>query len=505
MASPRPSAADGSRMLLRGIGVGAVVVGAIALVVNLLTGAGFVLGLTWQITLWSAVLALVAGVVAHRPSSLGGWVLLAGGTAVIAISALWDAAFWTADVSREPQLVARLLAAVGYPLIGVGALRFARAQSGGGDWGPVVDSALVTVALTVVLSEMTLARHTISTASEQVEMVGLFVMAASASWIAGMTIRLLLAGGYRALSGWALFVASVLGLAGSASFAWLGYVDGRPSTTTLGLWGVTLLLLGIAAVHPSMRALTEVADVDAASVRARVVLTAGALMVPPITILLRATIAGEVAVIAATASMVLAVLVVLRLGALIREREQALRAVRHRASHDPLTGLPNRSLLMRRLKEALREGPVGDRSTAVLFIDLDGFKAVNDTWGHAVGDGVLRTVAARLRESCRPDDTVARISGDEFTMILPGASRTATEDRAASLRRRLAEPIHLAETELVVSASIGIAVDEGTARTPDQLLNAADQAMYVDKLCSRAANPAAGLRGHRDAGDVPSR
>ena len=158
---------------------------------------------------------------------------------------------------------------------------------------------------------------------------------------------------------------------------------------------------------------------------------------------------------------------------------RARRELEHRAMHDPLTGLPNRELLMDRLTVALAR--LGRQGTAVgvLFIDLDGFKEVNDVHGHQVGDELLVSVAARLRREVRDGDTVARYGGDEFVVLCEDLQRI---EAAAPLAQRLADavaqPVSTGERLLVVQASIGIVVEQNPSTSADALVKRADAEMY---------------------------
>lgn len=150
-----------------------------------------------------------------------------------------------------------------------------------------------------------------------------------------------------------------------------------------------------------------------------------------------------------------------------------------RAVRDPLTGLANRTLLQERLRSVLaRDARTGD-STAVLFLDLDGFKAVNDKYGHTVGDEVLVTVAKRLAAAVRPSDTVARIGGDEFVVLVEGTAPGDLDTVVGRLREAVCQP--LPTLDLEVGVSIGVATSTRGEAEPRTLLNAADKAMYTVK------------------------
>ena len=171
-----------------------------------------------------------------------------------------------------------------------------------------------------------------------------------------------------------------------------------------------------------------------------------------------------------------------RLASLAIDRSRAQDRLAHQAMHDVLTGLPNRTLLLDRLSGALaRSG--GDRGVvAVLFLDVDRFKVINDSLGHSVGDQLLVAFADRLREAVRPDDTVARFGGDELVVVLERVtSMDEVRGVAARIEASLRAPFQLGESEVVLTASIGIAVGEGPKDTPESVLRNADTAMYRAK------------------------
>ncbi|MFD8884452.1 putative bifunctional diguanylate cyclase/phosphodiesterase [Streptomyces erythrochromogenes] len=171
----------------------------------------------------------------------------------------------------------------------------------------------------------------------------------------------------------------------------------------------------------------------------------------------------------------------------VTERVRLQAQLQHSAEHDPLTDLPNRALFTRRVRQALTGRRAGDHSTAVLFIDLDGFKAVNDTIGHQAGDELLIEAARRLQDSVRAGDTAARLGGDEFAALILGdgsRDRSAREyqvrEIADRLRARLSQPYRIGGSEVRVAASIGVAfADPGI--TPSDLMRNADLAMYRAK------------------------
>jgi diguanylate cyclase (GGDEF)-like protein/PAS domain S-box-containing protein len=170
----------------------------------------------------------------------------------------------------------------------------------------------------------------------------------------------------------------------------------------------------------------------------------------------------------------------------ISEQRRYETELAYNASHDVLTGLPNRSLLEDRLKQGCQISQRYSRSLAVMFIDLDGFKPINDSMGHGVGDQILIEVARRMNQQVRPGDTVARLGGDEFVVILPDLARE--EDVLLVVDRvieSIARPYKIAKIELRITASIGITLSDGSVEDPMLLIQQADLAMFKAKQQGR--------------------
>ena len=170
----------------------------------------------------------------------------------------------------------------------------------------------------------------------------------------------------------------------------------------------------------------------------------------------------------------------------VTSREEARRRVSHLANYDPLTELPNRTQLDERLARAIERCRHQDERLAVLFVDLDGFKYVNDSLGHHRGDELLEAVAGRLLDAVDPHSTIARHGGDEFVVLTERIHATTEAEAVAhGLLRALDAPFHVAGQELFIGASIGISVFPDDAATPDMLIRNADSAMYRAKARGR--------------------
>jgi diguanylate cyclase (GGDEF)-like protein len=183
---------------------------------------------------------------------------------------------------------------------------------------------------------------------------------------------------------------------------------------------------------------------------------------------------------------------------LYKELAQYSKQQQELALHDPLTGLPNRRLLEDRIATTLQHAARHQHKAAVMYLDLDGFKAINDTHGHACGDEILKLVAGRLVGSSRKEDTVARVGGDEFVIVLGEVSTLAdAQEPASKLIEVVSEPYQVGALTLQLSTSIGIALYPEHADNVQALIEKADQALYEAKRggknrhCAAQPEPAA--------------
>ena len=182
---------------------------------------------------------------------------------------------------------------------------------------------------------------------------------------------------------------------------------------------------------------------------------------------------------------------------LYKELAQYSKTQQALALHDPLTGLPNRRLLEDRIETTLQHAGRNHHKAAIMYLDLDGFKAINDTYGHAYGDEVLKIVAQRLVAASRKEDTVARLGGDEFMVVLGEVHSLAdAQGPAAKLVEAVSEPFFINDLTLQLSTSIGISIYPDDAENVESLISIADYALYEAKrggknrFCATSTQPA---------------
>jgi diguanylate cyclase (GGDEF)-like protein len=417
----------------------------------------------------AAIGAAGLGVMRERAAERAPWLLIVVGQALfVGGDVLWT---WFDLRGEEPfPSIADASYLSGYLFIGAGLLIAIRRRIGGGDRAGLLDAAILTTGAWVIWWEALLG----PTAA------GLLLTPGAQT----VSFRLLLASLGAMLGADLLF--GIQSLEGT-------YVDG--GLADVG-WLTAYLMFSAAALHPSMVELVEPHPVTVTLLgRIRLAFLAVAMLVGPTLLALGDAGTETIVGIVAGATAVLSVLVLVRLAGLVRvlqqdiaRREVLEEQLSFQALHDPLTGLANRRGFMAAVGTALSASTTaGETRPAVLFLDLDDFKDVNDALGHEAGDELLRVVGRRIAGALRPGDVAGRLGGDEFAVLLPHAGQgSAGSQLADDLLDALDDPIRLGTNDVAISASVGLAISDGSGTSAiDDLLRRADVAMYHAKAAGK--------------------
>ena len=291
----------------------------------------------------------------------------------------------------------------------------------------------------------------------------------------------------RVTSYWFVVLAALGVLVGDVGYARIGTHGHLVGSPLLDLpFVLAFALLGASALHPSVRSLSDVQrrPVQAWSA-ARLLVLAPALAVPPVFMLVRPTGSAAEPYVVAVGAFTITIALLARAVGAVNAYARNQEGLRRAARRDPLTGLLNRTGLLARLTLLLREAERTGHRVDVLFLDVDGFKFVNDSWGHGLGDELLEATARRLREVTDGSDLVARIGGDEFVVArFVTQEERSGADIAARIVDAFRPPFELTMSSVAVTASIGLRCSEGHD-TSENLIRDADTAMYRAKAAGR--------------------
>ncbi|GAA3650929.1 hypothetical protein GCM10022237_08350 [Nocardioides ginsengisoli] len=480
----------------RGLWIGYLVLGTAAIAGHQLIRDQNVRDVAYLVLGLVGVAGIVAGVRIHRPTLRRPWYLMAVGQLLWVIGDAIYTLLQDALQEVPSPSAADLFYLAAYPVLawGIGAL--IRARRSHVDRAALVDSLIVTAGLGL-LSWVVLAGPTIAESRDSP-----WVAAVDAAYPVGdvlliaVLVMLMVTPGGRTTSMRLLLCAIALLIVADSLYLALSLFASGASYPIDWLWLASYLIWGAAALHPSMAASSGThADVDLRFRRARLVaMTLAALIAPAILAIER--LAGAPldvwAVVIGAVGIVLLVVTRMKLGidqvTSVNTQLELLRdELAFQAAHDSLTTLPNRAQAMRQIHAALSRAQRSGDLVAMLFIDLDGFKSVNDTHGHRAGDQVLREVAHRLRAALRAGDTAARLGGDEFVVLLdPVESAQDAVETGRRIIDAVSRPIRVGErTEAAVGASIGVAFNDDCGTDADALLHEADTAAYRAKAGGR--------------------
>ncbi len=445
----------------------------------------------------SVVVAIMVGIRRYQPRAAAAWYLMALGQWFWVVA---DITFnWRQDVLHDGSFpsIADPLYLLGYPALAAGLALLVKDRSRiHRDFGPVLDSATVTVGLGL-LSWMVLARPTIE--SMQHAMGAAAVAAAYPVMdilLVGALVRLVSSPGGRSPAfRYLLLALGLLILADTFSVALDLYSTNQFALVNY-LWLFSYVAWGAAALHPTMTTLSEPAtNPDLRFRGVRLLSVVLATLIAPAILAVHQVTGVRVDIWAViVGSVVMFVLVVIRMSMAIEQiaaAHEVLETLQDelavQATHDPMTGLANRTQSMRLLAGALGRSRRRGTMVGLLFIDLDGFKAVNDNHGHRAGDEVLRQVALRMAQEVRDGDFVGRLGGDEFVV---GIEDVGDEREVRALAGRLiatvSHEIAVDETLTVrIGASVGVSMGKGGETDVESLLHEADLAVYQAKASGR--------------------
>ena len=467
--------------------------------VALLAAAG-VFGGAEPVALFSlglaTLIALVGSVWYRRPSTIWPWAVIAGAFVLFLVSGVLRAQTQVmGDLTAARPVLPDLITLSGYALLALGLYGFARQgiRNRERQSAVVLEGLLAALALAGVTWVFVVQRVLLPTDMPLSVLLVMIAYPSMSIFMVVVTLRIVLDPcRERTPAIWLLFAGMALMFVGDAVylFADLGLAD-VPDRMLHLPYGLAYVCAGACSLHATMLQLTEPGrDARPFASRSRIALVAVALLVPSILVLDDRS--GTLAERAVLSGLMLAMTLtaVLRLVQALRTAEQSESRLIHQAHHDSLTGLPNRRMMEEHLSRLLRRAPVDRTHVALLYLDLDRFKLVNDTLGHSHGDDLLVEVADRLRRNVRPADLVTRIGGDEFMIVLSHVvSVSEAVDLANRLRSCLAAPFVVRGMSFYVSASIGLAFASGEdpKASAEVLIGDADTAMYQAKDAGRDA------------------
>jgi len=444
----------------------------------------------------ATLMALVISVAVRRPSRIWPWAAIALALALFMAAGVERSSLPTmGNLTASRPLLPDLLALLGYALLAAGLLGFSRRQARGGhrQSSVVLDGLIAALALAALAWVFVLQTILFQ---DQVPMPVTLVLIAYPSmsiFMVVVTLRIVFNPEqervpvfWYLLAGMSfLFVGDIVYM-----FADINLIAVPARLLNLP-YALAYLGAGAAALHATMRKLTEPGRRERMAVsRFRIAVVAVALVIPALLTLEDRSASAADRVVLCLLMLAMTVAAVLRIVQALHTAESSEARLVFQANHDSLTGLPNRRMMEQHLSQLLEKTPVDDTHVALLYLDLDRFKQINDTLGHSHGDVLLVEVAERLRANVRPADLVTRIGGDEFMILLGDVvSVSRAVDLANRLRSCLRTPFVVHGMTFYMSASIGLAFASGDdpAATAEVLIRDADTAMYEAKDAGRDA------------------
>ena len=448
----------------------------------------------WLLFLGAANIAAVTFAILHyHPRPWWQWWVILAALILFLVGSIFSVEYNTlGNLSRTRSLIPDLITMPGYVLLAAGLLGIARSRGKGSIdiFDTVLDGLMVSFSMFALTWVYLIQPVATAHGSPYVVRLTLAAYPSLSLFLVIVTIRLAFTSTeHRSPSYWLLLSTLFLVFVGDASYMLADADIVKIAYSTLALpYAAGYVLSGASLLHPSMRGLTKREQThEVAYQRIQVTLVALALATPAFLIF------GDHDASLVNRSVIFSVDLGLVLSATTRifrsfwSAKKSERDLAHIAAHDVLTGLPNRRLVVESLSRSLETAEGTDEHVALIFMDLDQFKQVNDSFGHSYGDRLLIDVAERLRKNVRRGDLVARLGGDEFLVVLQALSSVEAAHRIAlGIRDCLRTPFVIDEIELFITGSLGLAFAESVNKGgAEHLLRDADTAMYQAKAAGR--------------------
>ena len=466
--------------------------------------------MTFVLLSLTTITATIVGVRRYRPALSWPWWSIAGATFLWLVGGAAREALGTVgDLTAQRSLVPDAITLSGYVLFGLGLVGFVRARQRhrDRDVDALLDGAVAALAA-FTLAWVFLINPAVFEAGAPLGVrLTLACYPPMSVFLVAVTARLAFCSGRQATTSQRLLLAAMVSmLVGDVVYM---FVDARLLDLSRHLldvpYALAYLLFALNALHPSMRELCEPLPRDEGTPgRGRLTLVAVALGIPALVTSVRGAATPEDRLVLGATVLTLTGAAIWRVTRALGAHARAEARFAYQATHDSLTGLPNRLYLLEHLARHLRELGAGSPRVALLFLDVDRFKLVNDTGGHSLGDDLLVAVARRLRRNVSAGDLVTRIGGDEFVVLLPAvADRAAALAVAERLRASFRTPFSIRGADVYASASIGVSVADGRDSGPvgglggghggrlstdidaEGMIRDADTAMYQAKEAGR--------------------
>lgn len=442
---------------------------------------------------WVAYPAVIAGAIGcsvigllrNRPPLRWPWLAFVAAGVLWAIgSVVTDLSQATGDFTANRSLLPDLFSLPGYLLFGTALYGLLRSRRSHHERGALLDGVMLGAGALLLVNRLIIAPTMDLDDSWVMARIVVSLYPAISMCLLVLAARLAFTVGEHSPSFRLLLVGTLSLFVGDVVFA-LGELHlGIPQVVLEVPYLLVPATIGVAVLHPDVRRIALPTSRRSASVgRGRLLGVAGALLAPILVIATDDSI--RTAVLPIALCLVLAIAAVLRLGSAMREQAEFQARLSHQATHDELTGLPGRVLIVEHIDDMLARSVQTNESVVVMFIDLDQFKLVNDSMGHGMGDQLLTAAAHRIASCLGPNDLVGRISGDEFIVVGPHGQTDAFV-LGERIRRVLGDGFDLDAGEVFVSVSIGITVAQPTdVAAAATLIQEADTAMYRSKEAGR--------------------